>query len=92
MPHSGILVGEDVQRYLFEAAAAAVAYKDMIEKYLELYKGDQEKVVERITKEEYDAQPLHIQNRQPFILNLRAKVNAVVEWLASQNRRLPGHI
>ena len=86
LPHSGIVVGEDVQRYLLGAAAAAVAYKDMIEKYIELYKGDQEKVVERITKEEYDAQPLHIQNRQPFIMNLRAKVNAVVEWLASQNR------
>ncbi len=86
LPHSGILAGEDVQRYLFEAAAAAVAYKDMIKKYLELYKGDQEKVVERITKEEYDAQALHIQNRQPFIMNLRAKVNAVAAWLSIQNR------
>jgi 2-aminobenzoylacetyl-CoA thioesterase len=86
LPHIGILAGEDVQRYLFEAAVAAVAYKDMIEKYLELYKGDQKKVVERITQEEYDAQSRHIQNRQPFILNLRAKVNAVDEWLATQNR------
>lgn len=85
LPHSGILAGEDVQRYLLEAAAAAVAYKDMIEKYLKLYKGDQEKVVERITKEEYDAQPHHIQNRKPFIMNLRAKVNVVAAWLASQN-------
>jgi metal-dependent hydrolase (beta-lactamase superfamily II) len=79
------LAGEDVQRYLFEATAAAVAYKDMIKKYLELYRADQKKVVDRITKEEYDTQPLHIQNRQPFILNLRAKVNAVSAWLASQN-------
>jgi len=86
LPHSGILVGEEVRRYLFEAGAAAVAYKDTIEIYLEFYKGDQEKVVERITKEEYDAQALHIQNRQPFIMNLRAKVNAVAAWLAIQNR------
>ena len=84
MPHSGILTGGEVDRYLFEAAAAAVAYKDMIQEYLELYKGDREKVVERITTEEYDAESQHIQKRQPFILNLRAKVNAVAEWLAGQ--------
>jgi hypothetical protein len=86
MPHSGILSGGEAERYLSEAAAAAVAYKDMIREYLDLYRGDQEKVVERITAEEYDAEPHHIQKRQPFILNLRAKVNAVAEWLAGQKR------
>ena len=86
MPHSGMLTGDEVERYLFEAAAAAVAYKDMIREYLDLYGGDQGKVVERITAEEYDAQPHHIQKRRPFILNLRAKVNAVAEWLAGRNR------
>lgn len=85
MPHSGILAGDDVQRYLSEAAAAATAYKDMIAQYLDMYTGDQKKVVERITAEEYDAQPLHIQKRQPFILNLRAKVAAVAAWLEGQN-------
>jgi glyoxylase-like metal-dependent hydrolase (beta-lactamase superfamily II) len=86
IPHSGILAGDEVQRYLAEAAAAAVAYKDMIARYLDLYKGDQEKVIERITAEEYDAQPVHLQNRQPFVLNLRAKVAAVAAWLENQNR------
>jgi hypothetical protein len=85
IPHSGILAGAEVQRYLTEAAAAAVAYKDLIAQYLDLYKGDQEKVIERITAEEYDAQPLHIQKRQPFILNLRAKINAVAAWLESKS-------
>ncbi len=86
MPHSGILSGGEAERYLSEAAAAAVAYKDMIREYLERYGGDQEKVIERITAEEYDAEPRHIQKRQPFILNLRAKVNAVAEWLAGQKQ------
>jgi 2-aminobenzoylacetyl-CoA thioesterase len=85
MPHSGILAGDDVQLYLSEAAAAATAYKDMIAQYLDIYKGEQEKVVERITEEEYDAQPLHIQKRQPFILNLRAKVAAVAAWCEGRN-------
>lgn len=86
LPHSGILTGEEADRYLCEAAEAAVACKDMIREYLELYRGDREKVVERITAEEYDAQPDHIQKRRPFILNLRAQVNAVAEWLAGRNR------
>jgi len=85
IPHSGILAGDEVQLYLTEAAAAAVAYKDMIAGYLDLYKGDQEKVVDRITAEEYDAQPVHLQNRQPFILNLRAKVHAVADWFVNQS-------
>lgn len=84
IPHNGILVGDDVQRYLAEAKAAAVAYKDMIVRYLELYNGDQDKVVERITAEEYDATTEHIQKRQPFILNLRAKVAAVATWIENQ--------
>jgi 2-aminobenzoylacetyl-CoA thioesterase len=85
MPHSGILAGDEVERYLSEAAAAARAYKNMIAQYLDRYAGDQEKVVERITEEEYDAQPLHIQKRRPFILNLRAKVAAVAAWLESRS-------
>jgi hypothetical protein len=36
-------------------------------------------VVKRITTEAYDAEPDHIQRRHPFILNLRARVNAVAE-------------
>lgn len=80
IPHNGIIVGSEVDRYLSEAEAAAAAYKDLIVQYLELFDGDQEKVVERITAEEYDAQPEHIQKRQPFILNLRAKVAAVAAW------------
>ncbi len=80
IPHSGILAGAEVERYLAEAEAAAVAYKDMIATHLDRHKGDQAKVVERITAEEYDSQPLHIQKRRPFILNLQAKVAAVAAW------------
>jgi len=77
--HSGILSGGDVPRYLEEAAAAARAYKQMIERYLNEYSGDEGKVVERIAAEEYDSRTGHIQKRRPFILNLEAKVSAVVK-------------
>jgi len=49
----------------------------MIENYLDECSGDQEKVVARITTEEYDTQDEHMQNRDPFILNLKAKISAV---------------
>lgn len=79
--HNGILAGGAVPGYLSAALSAAVAYKNMVVRYLDLFHGDPEKVVQRITAEEYDAQPAHIQKRQPFILNLTAKVNAVVRLL-----------
>jgi len=87
IPHNGILTGGDeVERYLHEARAAAISYKDMIAHYLAKYQGDHEKVAEVITAEEYDSQPVHIQKREPFLLNLRAKISAVANWLATQQR------
>lgn len=77
--HNGILTGRDISRFFSESLTAAKAYKDMIEKYLNAYNGEKERVVKRITAEEYDSQPEHIQKRRPFILNLEAKVNAVAQ-------------
>lgn len=79
--HNGILVGSEVSHYLSAALSAAIEYKNMIVRYLTVFHGDREKVVQKITAEEYDAQPEHIQKRQPFILNLTAKVNAVAQLL-----------
>jgi glyoxylase-like metal-dependent hydrolase (beta-lactamase superfamily II) len=79
--HNGILAGKELKHFITESLAAAKAYKEMIENYLIQYKGDQEKVVQRIVAEEYDSQPDHIQNREPFILNLEAKINAVVKLM-----------
>ncbi|MEI6126344.1 MAG: MBL fold metallo-hydrolase [Pseudomonadota bacterium] len=77
--HNGILTGGDVPLYLELALTAAIEYKDMIDHYLDACHEDQEKVVQKITAEEYDAMPHHIQKRRPFILNLQAKVNAVAK-------------
>ena len=53
----------------------------MIGNYLNEYDGEQDKVVERITSEEYDNKDEHMQNRDPFMLNLRAKVSAVARMI-----------
>ncbi len=76
--HNGILTGDDIKRFMAASRCAAIKYKDMVTTYLDEYDGDAEKVVQRITAEEYDAQPEHIQKRNPFILNLEAKVHAIL--------------
>jgi len=77
--HNGILAGAEIKRFLTEAATAARSYRDMIERYLLQYHGDQARVVARITAEEYDARPSNIQKRTPFLLNLEAKVAVVAK-------------
>ena len=76
--HVGILVGsEKVADYLKASLAAAQDYRTKLEHYLERFDGDKDKVVETILAEEYDPHSEHIQNRNPFIANLKAKINAV---------------
>jgi glyoxylase-like metal-dependent hydrolase (beta-lactamase superfamily II) len=79
--HNGILTGEDINLFISAAIDAVNEYRDMIENYLNEYDGEQEKVVKRITTEEYDSKDEHMQNRDPFMLNLRAKVSAVGRML-----------
>jgi 2-aminobenzoylacetyl-CoA thioesterase len=76
--HVGILAGrEQIARYLEAARDAAAAYRAKIEDYLDKFGGAQERVVEAIVAEEYDAREHHILNRNPFITNLQAKIKAV---------------
>lgn len=75
--HNGILAGIAVGRYLDRARAAAGEHKALIEQYLNECNGDCEQVVQRITACQYDAGPVRLQNRGPYILNLRATVAAV---------------
>jgi glyoxylase-like metal-dependent hydrolase (beta-lactamase superfamily II) len=79
--HNGILTGEDIPLFISAAIDEVNEYRDMIENYLNEYDDDQEKVVERITSEEYDSKDEHMQNRDPFMLNLRAKVSAVARMM-----------
>jgi 2-aminobenzoylacetyl-CoA thioesterase len=76
--HVGILAGKNrIARYLDASRSAAAAYRTKIEGYLEKFSGDQDKVVDAIVAEEYDARKHHILNRNPFITNLQAKIKAI---------------
>mgnify|MGYP000306631432 CR=1 FL=1 len=76
--HVGILVGrQQISQYLAASLAATQEYRSKIERYLERFNGNKEKVVDTIVAEEYDAKQQHLLNRNPFIANLQAKINAV---------------
>jgi glyoxylase-like metal-dependent hydrolase (beta-lactamase superfamily II) len=76
--HVGILAGRSqIVQYLTASRAAALEYRSKIERYLEQFNGDKQKVVDTIVTEEYDSKQHHLLNRNPFITNLQAKINAI---------------
>jgi hypothetical protein len=80
--HVGILSGsKNVREYLSTSLTATQEYREKIERYLEKFNWDKDKVVNTITSEEYDSTPDHIINRTPFMINLQAKVNAVCKMV-----------
>ncbi len=83
--HVGILIGKSrIAHYLDCSRRAAQNYRGKIERYMEMFDGDKQKVVDAIVAEEYDAKQQHLLNRDPFITNLQAKINAVCKL--SENR------
>jgi glyoxylase-like metal-dependent hydrolase (beta-lactamase superfamily II) len=76
--HVGILAGrEHIAKYLTASLAAAQKYRSKIERYMDKFNGDKQKVVDTIVTEEYDSKQHHLLNRNPFITNLQAKINAI---------------
>jgi glyoxylase-like metal-dependent hydrolase (beta-lactamase superfamily II) len=79
MAHVGVLEGSNkVAVYLQESLNAAESYRDKLEKSLKKHSDDIDKVVEEITREEYDIKTEPAINRNPFMTNLRAKTQAVM--------------
>lgn len=77
--HAGVLEGAaHVAAYLRTVLDAAEAYREKIEKSLKKHNDDVEKVVEEITREEYDTQTAPVINRNPYMTNLGAKTRAVM--------------
>ena len=77
--HTGVLAGSaQVADYLQAVLEAAERYREKLERSLEKHGDDIEKVVEEITREEYDIQSEPVINRNPFMTNLRAKTQAVM--------------
>ena len=79
MAHSYVLTGEDARGYIARSIEATGRFQKRIETLLGRWGGDQEEVVRRIFKEDYEDAQAILQDEEPFRINLRAKVKVVAE-------------
>jgi glyoxylase-like metal-dependent hydrolase (beta-lactamase superfamily II) len=79
MAHSYMLTGEEARGYMARSIEATGRFKKRIETLLDRWGGDQEGVVMRIFKEDYEDAQAILQDEEPFRINLRAKVKVVAE-------------
>lgn len=77
MAHAFVLTGEDARGMVFRAIEATRAFKERIERDLDLLKGDQEAVVQKIFREDYVEKKLIRQEERPFLINLAAQVKVI---------------
>ena len=79
MAHVHILTGDDARKHIGRSIESTISFKKRIEKYLDMFNGDRERVVEAILREDYDeTQPLR-QDKNSFLLNLNAKIRVIAE-------------
>lgn len=77
--HFHALTGEEARKHIAESIKATGAFKERIEVLLDEMGGEQEAVVKRIFKEDYEETGAILQDEEPFRINLRAKVKVVAE-------------
>ena len=77
--HFHVLTGEEARKHIAESIKATGEFKERIEILLDEMGGEQEAVVRRIFKEDYEEAGAILQDEEPFRINLRAKVKVVAE-------------
>jgi glyoxylase-like metal-dependent hydrolase (beta-lactamase superfamily II) len=77
MGHSYVVTGEEARRYIGKSIEATNGFKKRIEILLAEMGGEQEAVVKKIHKEDYEDSRAIFQEETPYLINLRAKVKAV---------------
>lgn len=79
MAHHYILTEEDAGGYIAKSIEKTKKFRKRIEDYLDMFNGEQEAVVKKIFKEDYEDTQAIKQDERPYLLNLNAKVKAVAE-------------
>lgn len=72
-------VGGNIKEVLGQAQQATEEFAQRISQELASYHGDQEAVVRKIFKEDYQDKKLIQQEERPFLINLAAQVKAIAE-------------
>jgi BMFP domain-containing protein YqiC len=79
MAHLNILTGEDVQKHLSRSIQATMEFRRRIEKELAAANGNQQAVIEKISREDYEEKKIILQEKRPYLINLTAQVKTVAE-------------
>ncbi|MCX5907849.1 MAG: MBL fold metallo-hydrolase [Deltaproteobacteria bacterium] len=77
--HVHVLTGDDARSYLAQSLEGTRRFRERIEDYLHQLGGKQEAVVQRIFHEDYEVKQTTLQDVQPYLINLAAKVKAVAQ-------------
>ncbi|MGC8810424.1 MAG: MBL fold metallo-hydrolase [bacterium] len=72
-------LGGNIKKVLLKAQQATEEFAQRISQELASSNGDQEAVVRKIFKEDYQEKKLILQEERPFLINLAAQVKAVAE-------------
>jgi glyoxylase-like metal-dependent hydrolase (beta-lactamase superfamily II) len=79
MAHLNILTGDEVQNHLSRSIEATVAFRGRIEKELAAAHGNQQEVIEKISREDYEEKKIILQEKRPYLINLTAQVKTIAE-------------
>ncbi|MDI6753316.1 MAG: MBL fold metallo-hydrolase [Thermodesulfobacteriota bacterium] len=79
MGHFYVLTGEEAKGHILRSIEATRAFAERIEAELDCLQGNQDEVVKKIFREDYQEKKLIPQEERPFLINLKAQVKAVAE-------------
>ncbi len=79
MAHLNILTGTEVRDHLSRSIEATVAFRRRIEKELAEANGNQQAVVGKISREDYEEKKIIRQEKRPYLINLTAQVKTIAE-------------
>jgi glyoxylase-like metal-dependent hydrolase (beta-lactamase superfamily II) len=75
--HGWVLTGSDVNAYFETTRQSTVAYKKLIEEYLDRAGGDEEQATRLMATEQYDNTETVYQERNAYMANLRGQVGLI---------------
>jgi glyoxylase-like metal-dependent hydrolase (beta-lactamase superfamily II) len=75
--HGWILSQKDARDFLDRSLAATYRYRELIETYLDAARGDADRAIDEMVREEYDVKKNILQERNAYIENLNAQVRHI---------------
>lgn len=74
--HGYFVTGEEARGFMAKSIESTLQFKQRIEEDLARLGGDEEKVVQKIHREDYIESQIILQDERPYLINLRAMVKA----------------